>query len=80
MRKWHWACAALLLTACAKPQISPQEHSIHYLALGDSYTIGESVEESARWPVQLVKGLRDAGFDASDPIIIALACETALRN
>ena len=24
-----------------------------YLALGDSYTIGESVSESRRWPVQL---------------------------
>ena len=26
-----------------------------YLALGDSYTIGESVDENLRWPVQLVK-------------------------
>ncbi|MEC8389717.1 MAG: SGNH/GDSL hydrolase family protein, partial [Planctomycetota bacterium] len=24
-----------------------------YLALGDSYTIGESVEPDARWPIQL---------------------------
>ena len=28
-----------------------------YLALGDSYTIGESVPESGRWPVQLAKRL-----------------------
>ncbi|WP_296621215.1 SGNH/GDSL hydrolase family protein [Marivirga sp.] len=27
--------------------------SIRYLALGDSYTIGQGVSESARWPVQL---------------------------
>ncbi|MEE4214008.1 MAG: hypothetical protein V2I34_03010, partial [Bacteroidales bacterium] len=32
---------------------------ILYLALGDSYTIGESVEEQLRWPVQLVERLRE---------------------
>lgn len=32
--------------------------SIRYLALGDSYTIGTSVEEAERWPVQLVERLR----------------------
>lgn len=31
--------------------------SFSYLALGDSYTIGESVSESDRWPVQLVNQL-----------------------
>ena len=30
-----------------------------YLALGDSYTIGESVKESERWPVQLSNSLRN---------------------
>ena len=29
-----------------------------YVALGDSYTIGESVKESKRWPVQLYKSLK----------------------
>lgn len=37
-----------------------------YLALGDSYTIGEAVAESGRWPVQLAERL---GWDA--PTIIA---------
>ena len=37
-----------------------------YLALGDSYTIGESVAESERFPVQLA---RELGL--SDPAIIA---------
>jgi len=42
-----------------------------YLALGDSYTIGESVEISERWPVQLVKMLNDQGIKMAEPKIIA---------
>jgi len=42
-----------------------------YLALGDSYTIGESVEPAHRWPVQLVKALEERGVGMDDPIIIA---------
>jgi lysophospholipase L1-like esterase len=45
--------------------------SLSYLALGDSYTIGEGVGERERWPVQLAKSLRDHGTDAGDPRIIA---------
>ena len=32
-----------------------------YLALGDSYTIGEGVEPAGRWPLQLAAALRDIG-------------------
>ena len=35
-----------------------QGRVIRYLALGDSYTIGEAVPPSARWPNQLVDALR----------------------
>lgn len=42
-----------------------------YLALGDSYTIGEGVEEAGRWPMQLVHGLRARGIDIQAPRIIA---------
>ena len=42
-----------------------------FLALGDSYTIGESVPENERWPVQLAKALRDQGKSVGDPFIIA---------
>lgn len=42
-----------------------------YLALGDSYTIGEGVEEEQRWPVQLVEKLRADGINISDARIIA---------
>lgn len=46
-------------------------HTLRYLALGDSYTIGESVDAQARWPVQLAEGLRKAGIAIDDPVIIA---------
>ena len=42
-----------------------------YLALGDSYTIGEGVAEDGRWPVLLARALRDEGLPVSDPRIIA---------
>ena len=45
--------------------------ALSYLALGDSYTIGEGVEASGRWPMQLAHGLRDAGIAIADPRIIA---------
>lgn len=44
---------------------------LRYLALGDSYTIGEGVEATARWPVQLAGKLRSRGIALADPRIIA---------
>ncbi len=48
-----------------------ENSAIFYLALGDSYTIGESVEVSERWPVQLIQGLRAAEIEVEAPRIIA---------
>lgn len=48
-----------------------QKSKINYLALGDSYTIGESVVEDQRWPVQLVNKLNKEDFNVADPKIIA---------
>ena len=42
-----------------------------YLALGDSYTIGEQVELKDNFPNQTVAILRQSGIDVADPIIIA---------
>ena len=42
-----------------------------YLALGDSYTIGEGVADAGRWPVQLVQALRADGLAITDPQVIA---------
>ena len=44
---------------------------MRYLALGDSYTIGESVEPAERWPAQLTARLRARGFALDDPLLIA---------
>ncbi len=45
--------------------------AIRLLALGDSYTIGQSVDPADRWPVQLVASLRKQGIAVADPTIIA---------
>lgn len=42
-----------------------------YLALGDSYTIGESVSAEERFPAQTVQMLTDLHFDISEAHIIA---------
>jgi lysophospholipase L1-like esterase len=44
---------------------------MRYLALGDSYTIGEGVAEAERWPVQLAARLRGEGIAIDEPRIVA---------
>ncbi len=48
-----------------------ETNELTYLALGDSYTIGESVHSSLRWPVQLSDTLRKRGVPLNHPRIIA---------
>lgn len=48
-----------------------EQESFTYLALGDSYTIGEAVAEEERWPVQLVSKLKSKGVSVESPRIIA---------
>jgi len=47
------------------------EKDLSMLALGDSYTIGESVDTSERWPHQFVAELRALGVSAQSPDYIA---------
>jgi lysophospholipase L1-like esterase len=42
-----------------------------YLALGDSYTIGEALNVEDSWPMQWADALRNKGFAVEDPGIIA---------
>src|SRR5690606_8071179 len=45
--------------------------AMRFLALGDSYTIGEGVSPGARWPAQLAARLRERGAQIAEPTIIA---------
>jgi lysophospholipase L1-like esterase len=53
------------------PSDSTIKDNLRYLALGDSYTIGQSVDSTERWPVQLVDRLSSNGYKFSDLFIIA---------
>ncbi len=46
-------------------------NTVSFLALGDSYTIGESVDATLRWPVQLAQALQREGIPTGEPVIIA---------
>ena len=48
-----------------------QKNGLRFLALGDSYTIGESVSENERWPNQLSDSLSTKGFEFEEVNIIA---------
>ena len=63
------ACAPKIATP-ALPAPGEEMFDIRYLALGDSYTIGESVPENERWPIQLA-GLLQADDVSTEVTIIA---------
>src|SRR3954449_7524021 len=45
--------------------------ALRYLALGDSFTIGESVDIHERWPIQLAALVRGQGLQLAEPVIFA---------
>lgn len=69
--------SGLLFESCTKqmmidiPNDQPEDNQFTYLALGDSYTIGESVAYPERWPVQLRTYLLNQEVDMQEPRIIA---------
>ena len=50
---------------------TPRESPYSFLALGDSYTIGEGVTEDERWPNQFVDIAYENGVNFDQPVIIA---------
>ncbi len=77
--KWVFPIIVTITGLACGPSAPPQywrtmpleTHSYRYLALGDSYTIGESVEEMERWPVQLAMLIAEKRIDILMPTIIA---------
>ena len=67
MRPWPSVLLALSILASTVSAHTPQR----YLALGDSYTIGEGVADKDRWPEQWARALRAHGVDTAPPRIIA---------
>ena len=64
----------IFIVAMRNPKISDSSTSkktYSYLALGDSYTIGEQVKAEENFPNQAVQKLREKGFDVKSPVIIA---------
>jgi lysophospholipase L1-like esterase len=69
----------LLFNSCAKQNINPinnniklmQPREVTYLALGDSYTIGESVPLAENFPNQLAKSLNSDSVLVTAPQIVA---------
>ena len=64
---WLSALAAMATLA------TPATHAgdLTFLALGDSYTIGEGVAAGGRWPQRLAQRLRADGIALADPQIVA---------
>lgn len=59
------------MTTTLHTRAAALQTELRYLALGDSYTIGEAVDEAGRWPMRLARLLRAEGIPLADPRIIA---------
>jgi lysophospholipase L1-like esterase len=65
----------ILIFSCVKDkyplQMTDKTKAYSYLALGDSYTIGESVLPSENFPNRTVEFLKNKGYDFKSPEIVA---------
>lgn len=78
---WHvWTLAAcFVVNGCNGSDLpgpgenasSVRQDAVRFLALGDSYTIGEGVTASGRWPRLLVERLRHDGLTVAPSEIVA---------
>lgn len=64
---WRWPSALVLALAMGTAAAA----ELRYLALGDSYTIGEGVPDAGRWPAQLALALRAQGHALGEPRYVA---------
>lgn len=68
--KWTEYIAGFFM-ASSLAACSTSQKSVSYLALGDSYTIGESVPMTANFPYQLADSISKSGKMYESPVIIA---------
>jgi lysophospholipase L1-like esterase len=61
----------------ATPEVQKSDMKTRFLALGDSYTIGQGVPERDRWPNQLIDLLNEKGFSTDLTIIARSGWTTA---
>lgn len=60
------------LFAQSHSAVPPQRRrAARWLALGDSYTIGEGVEPAERWPMRLAATLAASGIAVAEPRLVA---------
>ncbi len=71
MRHIQFAFFVLLFSTPSIAQQVNLSRDVKMLALGDSYTIGQSVELNERWPHQLIERIGSQGFEGIDPDYIA---------
>ena len=75
MRRLALALLVLAAGCMSESPVSPPALEppgpVRYLALGDSYTIGEGNKSADRWPNPLADALREAGLDVEPPVIVA---------
>ena len=71
MRKIQFAIFVIMFGATSMAQKLSLSPEVKMLALGDSYTIGESVEVDGRWPHQFMDQVRAMGPEGAYPDYIA---------
>jgi len=77
LKKAILALLLILIISCGEKEnkeiieVQTTNEVINYLALGDSYTIGQGVEESQRWPIQLGEKIEELNYDVDEIKIIA---------
>ena len=70
MRFIFLLCVLIASSCATQKSESIDKDGFVFLALGDSYTIGEAVNVDERWPVQLAHRLRKDSIKV-DPVIVA---------
>ena len=73
--------ALVVILPRVAPSASPEKEPIRYVAIGDSYTIGEGAKAEEAWPSVLTKHLREQGINIeliANPSVTGWTTEMAI--